>query len=122
MHYRLELSSYTRTRQVAILCLTAMSLAAIAQGQHRSSGQTTSQSQQTSQSSSPGTTGGGTLSGRLTGGGMDGATVTATNAATGASQTAVTDASGAFSIPNLAPGSYKMSIRLSPACNWRRIR
>jgi hypothetical protein len=43
---------------------------------------------------------------------MDGATVTVTNASTGAISTAVTDSNGAFTINNLAPGSYRISVRL----------
>src|SRR5690242_15181327 len=54
----------------------------------------------------------GTFTGRLTGAGMDGATVTFTNAATGAAQTATTDSSGGFTFNNLAPGTYRVSVRM----------
>src|SRR5215471_3194712 len=54
----------------------------------------------------------GTFSGRLSGAGMDGATVTVTNTTTNTTATAVTDANGAFTVNNLAPGSYRISVRL----------
>src|SRR3954447_768673 len=54
----------------------------------------------------------GTFKGQLTGAGMDGATVTFTNSATGAAQSATTDSTGGFTFNNLAPGSYKVSVRM----------
>lgn len=54
----------------------------------------------------------GTFFGQLTGAGLDGATVTLTNVATGAAQTVVTDQNGNFTVNNLAPGSYRVSVHL----------
>ena len=54
----------------------------------------------------------GTFSGHLTGGDTDGATVTITSAATGASQTVTADSNGTFTFANLAPGSYRVTVRL----------
>src|SRR6185369_7039009 len=54
----------------------------------------------------------GTFTGRLSGAGMDGATVTFTNNATGAAQSATTDSSGGFTFNNLAPGTYRVSVRM----------
>src|SRR3954466_14800337 len=71
--------------------------------------QTQTQRQTTTQNS---TQSGGTFTGRLTGAGMDGATVTFTSNATGAAQTATTDSSGGFTFNNLAPGTYRVSVRM----------
>src|SRR3982750_4670148 len=54
----------------------------------------------------------GTFKGQLTGAGMDAATVTFTNNSTGAAQSATTDSAGAFTFNNLAPGTYKVSVRM----------
>lgn len=43
---------------------------------------------------------------------MDGATVTFTSNATGAAQSATTDSSGGFTFNNLAPGTYRVSVRM----------
>jgi len=53
----------------------------------------------------------GKFTGHLTGAGMDGATVTFTSNTTGAAQSASTDASGSFTLNNLAPGTYRVSVR-----------
>ena len=54
----------------------------------------------------------GTFTGTLNGAGMDGATVTLTNATTGATKSAVTDENGKFTIPDLAPGTYRAQVTL----------
>jgi hypothetical protein len=43
---------------------------------------------------------------------MDGATVTLTNTATGEAQTAVTGSDGSFTVSGLAPGTYRVDVRL----------
>ncbi len=43
---------------------------------------------------------------------VPGATVTATNKATGVSKTAVTTADGSFTIPELVPGRYTVTVEL----------
>jgi len=43
---------------------------------------------------------------------MDGATVTFTNTATNASQSATTDANGGFTFSNLAPGTYRVAVKM----------
>jgi len=83
-----------------LVCLLAA--ASLAQNQ-----QPPGTSAQTSQQNQPGT-----FSGRINAAGMDGATVTLTNSSTGATQSATTDADGNFSFSNLAPGSYKVTVRL----------
>jgi hypothetical protein len=58
----------------------------------------------------------GGISGRVTdpqGGSLPGATVTATHGATNVASTATTDGNGAFSIPYLAPGAYRVVVELS---------
>jgi hypothetical protein len=47
------------------------------------------------------------------GGALPGATITATNTATGASRTTVSNESGAFNMPGLAPGTYTVKVELS---------
>jgi hypothetical protein len=64
---------------------------------------------QTTQNSTQST---GAFTGHLTGVGMDGATVTFTSTATGAAQSAATDSSGGFTFSNLAPGTYRVSVRM----------
>jgi hypothetical protein len=46
-------------------------------------------------------------------GAMPGATVTVTNLGTNAQRTAVTDAEGRFSVPNLPPATYRIRVELS---------
>ena len=46
-------------------------------------------------------------------GAMPGATVTVTNLGTNAQRTAVTDAEGRFSVPNLPPATYRVRVELS---------
>jgi Carboxypeptidase regulatory-like domain/TonB-dependent Receptor Plug Domain/TonB dependent receptor len=56
---------------------------------------------------------GATVSGTVTdpsGGVVAGATVSATNTATAATRDVTTDASGLYTIPNLAPGSYELKV------------
>jgi hypothetical protein len=65
------------------------------------------------------TSGPGTFSGRLIGAGMDGATITLTNTATNESRSAVTDSTGAFSVSNLTPGSYRAVVRLKSGLQLR---
>src|ERR1700754_1427466 len=58
----------------------------------------------------------GALTGRVTdhqGGRLPGATVTATHVATNIASTTTTDSNGGFSLPYLAPGSYKVTVELS---------
>ena len=58
----------------------------------------------------------GGITGRITdaqGGRLPGVTVTATHLATNVASTATTDSDGGFSIPYLAPGTYKVSAELS---------
>ena len=55
------------------------------------------------------------LNGRVTdesGAVLPGVTVTATQTDTGATRTAVTDATGTYSMPNLAPGPYRLEVSL----------
>jgi hypothetical protein len=51
---------------------------------------------------------------------VPGASVTATNIAMGTTMTAVTNADGAFQIPYLIPGAYKVSVELSGFKKWVR--
>ncbi len=44
---------------------------------------------------------------------LPGATITITNTATGATRTTVSNASGAYNLPGLPPGTYKLKIELS---------
>jgi hypothetical protein len=57
----------------------------------------------------------GTITGRISdaqGGRLPGATVTATNTATNAESATTTDAAGDYSIPYLAPGTYRVTVEL----------
>src|SRR5262245_47751423 len=51
---------------------------------------------------------------------LPGATVTATNVLTGAVRTAPTDGTGAFLIPNLDAGRYRVDVALSGFASQRR--
>jgi hypothetical protein len=58
----------------------------------------------------------GSISGNLTddtGAAIPGVTVSAVNVATGATRTAVSTSTGRYDIPNLSPGTYRVSAELS---------
>src|SRR5262245_44308196 len=58
----------------------------------------------------------GAITGRVSdnqGGRLPGATVTATHLATNVASTANTDSDGGFSLPYLAPGTYRITVELS---------